>query len=258
MVRQLTFSLLLFLAVIACADDYILATGEDGTEIVYTADRMIYTNWLNTCVLWMPFPSDVGGGSYPDYSKEQNNGSQSTAGDRPTWEAGVYCFDGDTDYMTNTFDGMPSVLSNITVTFWAYPQAQSQSVHSVIMASPNNDANRINIHLIFNALTTYWDFGDVSEGGRVSIQNSTWTNVWAHYSFTAESGVGMKIYRNAIEIASTNTSSVFTKGEKTMVLGATATLIDNWHGKLDDFRIYIRALSSNEIYQIYLDAKGSH
>ena len=58
---------------------------------------------------------------------------------------------------------------------------------------------------------TYWDFGDIGAGGRVSIPNPTGTETnWTHYALVAcQSGHFMKILVNGQQVVSNATFNAF-------------------------------------------------
>ena len=78
-----------------------------------------------------------------------------------------------------------------------------------------------------------------------------WYNTMAFWTFTSQTGVGQKIYRNGVVVASDTDVSTFTKGSESLNIGARVVSGDPWKGILDDVRIYSRALSSVEIMELY-------
>lgn len=167
---------------------------------------------------------------------------------------GAYNFNGTNQYIEFTggediFGGLSS-LSNVTVSFWGRPTQVKDT--SVIMASPDTTNNRLNIHMPFPGNIIYWDFGNISTTGRLSMStfNAAWLNTWSLWTFTVESGVGMKIYRNGSVLASNATGHTFTPSSKSVLLGRAASGT-YWPGAIDDFRIYNRALSTPEIQTLF-------
>jgi len=255
MVKQLTFALLLFVAVIACADDYILATGRDGTRIVYTADRMVYTNWLSNCTFWQPFPSDVGSGSYPDYSKLANNGAQTNVAMRPVWTSGAYNFDGTNDFIvSNAGSGFSG---NVVVSMLSWFKAGSLSDYQTIVAMGNSSALEAMTITVTADGRAGMSCAGVNNGFIAS--NSVTTGTWYHIAVTKTAGAintTTKIYLNGVDTAlvspSAGTPSVTVSPVK---IGYLFVFFD---GLIDDVRIYDIVLTSNQVNQIYLDTKGAH
>ncbi len=186
-------------------------------------------NYGNTGVSCGPSPSIVNG--------KINNGRS---------------FNGSTDYISTPLNGFPASMTDITISFWANPTSTSNNNQTIfLMANADDIANRLNIHLPWGG-NIYWDFGNINSGGRMSIWfNPAWLNTMAYWTFTAQSGVGMKIYRNGTLLATTTTSSTFTKGTKTLSLGAGSYSVYYWPGIMDEVGIWNRALSQAEITSLY-------
>ena len=262
MVKQLTFSLLLFMAVIACADDYIFATGRDGTEIVYTADRMIYTNWLSDCVLWMPFPSDVGGGSYPDYSKEQNDGSQSTVTNRPTWSSGSYDFDGVSEYIDCGNDASLDVTGDYSIACWI--RVPTDITKNEVIAGRNNDGGNDGFMLRVLVAGDIAQFLHILPGkgfngiySLAAVDDGEWHCLIGIF----EEGVGSEFFIDDVSQGTDATvTTAITAYTPDFRVGAQDYEIVPRHytGEIDDVRLYNIALTSNQVNQIYLDTKGAH
>lgn len=146
-----------------------------------------------------------------------------------------------------TLNNFPTTMTDITIGFWAYPREGVDD--SIIQAATDDANNRINIHLHWGGNTIYWDFGNISSGGRLSTTfNSDWLNQWAYYTFTAKSGEGMKIYRNGILIASNATTSTFTSTGKSLIVGYHSAGY-YWNGQIDQLKIYDYARSTDQIHQ---------
>jgi len=166
---------------------------------------------------------------------------------------GAYNFNGTNQYIefTGGEDLFGSqVMSNVTVSFWARPTVLKNT--SIVVAQPDVTTNRLNVHLGWSDGLIYWDFGNYSSGGRVTATfNSAWLNTWSYYTFTAQSGVGMKIYRNGTQIGSSGTTSTFTVESKSLRVARYDGGSSYWPGMIDDLRIYNRALSTSEIQALY-------
>lgn len=168
---------------------------------------------------------------------------------------GAYNFNGSNQYIE--FGGGENLLgssslSNITVSFWARPTVAKDT--SVLQTSTDDNSNRLNIHMPFPGNLIYWDFGSINPPGhgRISASfNTAWLNTWSLYTFTVESGVGMKIYRNGSILSSSLNSSTLSLGSRSIWLGRFINNNSYWPGMIDDFRIYNRALSTSEVQTLY-------
>jgi hypothetical protein len=163
-------------------------------------------------------------------------------------------FDGANDVVADIpLTGLPASTDTISIAFWAKTDTVNDS--SVMMAEPEDGDNRLNIHLPWNdGDLIYWDFGEMKccgFPGRLSTSwDPSWTGQWAFWTFISEVGVGQKIYRNNVLIASDGDTSTFTKGTQTLEFSSTTTP-DRFHGSIDDVRIYNRALSAEEVKRLY-------
>jgi len=222
---------------------------KEGTKSVKVKSGMLEAD-SNTIGLWH---LDETGGSSAYIKDSSSNGNDGT----PTGTSvanGVYgkgrVFNGTSDYINMPLSGLASSTSTITVDFCAKIDSSSNDT-CVIGTSTDDASNRFNIHLPWGSSTIYWDFGNISSGGRLSTSfNSSWYEQWAHWAFVSESGVGQKIYRNGVLLASDSNVSTFTKGTKTFNI---AYLVGNayWAGEIDEFRLSSTARSLDEIYETY-------
>ncbi len=156
-------------------------------------------------------------------------------------------FNGVDDYENIGLSGLNSPSTEIAIEFWAKPDEAKTT--SVIIANPDDSANRINIHFPWVGNMIMWDYGDLDAGGRLTTEfQELWYNKMAHWVFI--SGInGMKIYRNGEIIAENKTHSAFTKGDKTLDIGRGLPLF--WGGFFGEIRIYNRVLSAKEVQLLH-------
>lgn len=165
---------------------------------------------------------------------------------------GAYSFNGSNAKIEFPLTNFPTSMTEITVSAWIKPT--SITSNGFLNASPDDTANRFNIHFAYTSNAIYWDFGNISSGGRLNANgsfNNAWLNDWALYTFTSSAAGGQKVYRNGTVILSSTTSSTFTKGTKVLNIGFYSASSWWWPGSVDDLRIYGRALSQGEIMTIY-------
>ncbi len=199
---------------------------------------------------------DISGTTAYDRSGQNNNG---TLYNNPSGAIGkvgqAINFNGSNQYVSAPFNGFSSGMTDVTISFWAYPRSSGTN-NALFSESTDDTSNRLLIHFPWSDNNIYWDFGNISAGGRLSVGfNPTWFNQWGFYTFTAQNGVGMKVYRNGSLLASSGSSSAFSPAGRSLYLANLQTTGVYWNGILDEVRIYNRALSSSEISQLYMMGK---
>ena len=139
-----------------------------------------------------------------------------------------------------------SADSSLTVEAWIYPT----SFGDVVWGDTGND-NWVRVN---SATETA-----VKIGGNSTV---TWNhgitftlNEWQHFAMVRASNGVMTIYRNGVaggtpSSAQTGTATFKALGQKNSG--------DYWNGKLDDFKFYNKALSTDEVTKNYKHGKGKH
>lgn len=175
------------------------------------------------------------------------NGATFTAG-----EAGLaFGFDGVNDYVQ-----VPGFLSvgpdkEVTVEFWQ--KVSSLKVQSTFSASAFVIGSVFNAHVPYSDGKVYWDFGDISAGGRLSYTPpASITGTWQHFALVAsQSGNYMRIYRNGVLEAEKAGMTPFVRTNLDLDIGGAASLGISFGGQIDELAIYNRALGLAEIQTIY-------
>ncbi|HEY1662175.1 MAG TPA: choice-of-anchor Q domain-containing protein [Verrucomicrobiae bacterium] len=159
-------------------------------------------------------------------------------------------FNGTNQYVTIPNFGTIIPTNEITMEFWAYTTAGA--VQSAFMLNPDNNNDRLNAHLNYggpasNAGNTYWDFGNISGGGRLGPVSAPANSIsnWVHYAFVAsQSGNYMSIYTNGILCATKSGMTPFVRGNYSLQIGGPGF---PYHGAVDDFRVWSTARSQAQI-----------
>ncbi len=146
-------------------------------------------------------------------------------------------FNGTNSYVRVAGFGANVPTTNVTVEFW-------QRVHTVRIASvfgleADNTANRFQAHVPYTDGIVYWDFGNSAAAGRLAYRPPvSLVGTWQHFAFVAKSPPNgfMRIYRNGVLEAQTNTASAVTASARDLVLGRFAAW--NLDGELDEFRVW--------------------
>jgi RHS repeat-associated protein len=181
------------------------------------------------------------------------NGNTGTLVNSPTWETGASCkyedclsFNGATTYVNVTSVPAISAATGITVSAWLYPT----TFHPTGYAA-DGDNNWFMSNGLFLALNQNGDpefYVSYWQAASVPLTLDAWNLV----TFSGTSG-NFHIYLNgALVLTSTQTTAGFTSGRATIggrydALYAPYT----FNGKLDDVRLYERALNTTEINELY-------
>jgi len=137
-------------------------------------------------------------------------------------------------------------MTQATVSCWV---SAAQAGYQQILEA-NSANNSFNIHYSWggSGANIYWDFGNISANGRVTIPHTT-DSGWHHWVFTA-GPKGMFIYRDGIMLVKSNYSSSYNATGLTMRIGNTGTTYP-LNGKIDDLRIYNHQLSAKDVSTLY-------
>jgi hypothetical protein len=147
-----------------------------------------------------------------------------------------------------------SLTSNYAVSLWVNPSSFVEGYTAAFELNQNTSCNS-------NPLLGFWQSGNliyhtcgninnsVSLGSFSSIQNS-----WNHYIIQLING-STQVYKNGVQITSGSISWPNIFANK-LTIGNNGNLGQAphnlpWHGKIDDFSIYNRALTLAEIQQLY-------
>lgn len=228
-------------------------------------------------MLHLPF-----NGNTVDESGNQNNAAAVGAiltSDRFGNENAAYFFDGVDDYISITNNSL-NPTTNATFSFWFSPTEDltSTSGHQIFFQSDVGGDNSGDFILSFNR-TNCFSFPSTDDGkvkcelqgdfvnnnstncsafGLTSVSSTTniWTtDEWYNISVTIKGEI-MNIYVNGIFESSHPTTSAFFREGQEIIMGRyfAPQSISAFSGKMDDVRVYNRALNENEIASIYEDA----
>src|ERR1043166_6958926 len=158
-------------------------------------------------------------------------------------------FDGTNQYISVTNFGAIAPTNEVTVEFWAYANAIAQQ--AAFMLQPDDSNNRFNAHISFNNANTYWDFGNIGAGGRLSEPNPPGTiSNWTHYAFVASfNSNSMSIYVNGVLSTSKAGMSRFVRGNYDLRIGGNISGGADYffNGPLDEFRVWNTARTASQI-----------
>ena len=211
-----------------------------------------------TPVLCMPFNGDA-----LDISGNNHHGAVTGATlttDRFGNPNSAFDFDGVDDHI-EIMDTIGTMfpLNELTIVFWARTEATGNNSPILLLANDNSD--RLNVHIHYDnsgTLSTFWDYGSIFNGGRLSIPNTTFQTSWEHYAFVvSESLDSMRVYKDGVlQGAKSNISSGLFNRARHLYIGGGISDVTNCHfnGQIDDVQIFNVALSETEVVNNFINA----
>lgn len=188
-----------------------------------------------------------------------NNGAILTA-DRFETENEAYFFDGNSNIIISKF---PMPPKEITISLWAKTDTIRKQM---VFKQLSDDTNRVaaSIHYQYSgslgdSINTFWDFANTTEGRVYDTLVNAKLNVWEHYVFIVSNSDGyMKVYLNNEEAIIDSTSAALQDSIFTLAIGGADYNLSGglyYRGSIDDFRVYNRVLSNNEIQELFNEGK---
>ena len=199
---------------------------------------------------WWKF-DEISGTTAQDSTGSGKDGAFVSA---PTWTAGYYSnalsFDGSDDYVnvTNTA-GLPYGNAPRTISFWFYSTRTPATAHGFLGYGSNAEAQLCDI-VTYSGDNTIAFHGYAMQSGWGEVPYTA--NTWTFFTFTYD-GTSTRIYTNAV-LADADTLALNTVDGGSLRMGwsiFTGAGIGPYQGKLDDVRIYNRALSATDIAELY-------
>ncbi len=173
------------------------------------------------------------------------NGNAGTLANGPTWQSGTNCkaggclnFNGTSNYVsfpTLSFEG------EFTVSVWVRFDTLLTNWHGIISGSGSRVLMRQSSHL-YMELAGSTNIGASNLG---EFQNSKWYN----FVLIRDAENGVKLYRNGSLVHSTSAAGTVNFSR----VGSQGSYY--LHGEMDEVRVYNRALSEQEVLDVYNDLK---
>jgi hypothetical protein len=187
-----------------------------------------------------------------------NNGATLTS-DRFGNANAAYSFDGTSNYATITNALLPATPSSYSINYWTYAFATMPGAGIVITDRYGSDAQcRYKYDSHINSTNQYdirmYNYTTVNEVlSPNKISNNTWILISIVYDLASST---LKLYENGVMVGSTP-SNIWNSANNPTTIGAwgagTCSPSPNtfFNGKIDDIRIYNRALTASEITSIF-------
>ncbi len=159
-------------------------------------------------------------------------------------------FDGDNDYV-EVADSTPlTFTSQITMSAWVYLNATTAGPNQVVIHK-GTATNYWRLRENFGAWQCIVNSGgDATDPGSLFATGSAASGRWQHVACTFD-GKMIHVYTDGKLHSSVAYSGSITSGAGTLRMGANASSTEDLAGKIDEPRVYNRALSGAEITQLY-------
>jgi len=198
------------------------------------------------------FGTDVADSSGNNYTAEASSSSGWNAGGK---FGGCIVFDGSTvNYVdvpqataTTMFTGIDK---EFTVSLWLWGTEQTPYRNSMMEARGPGLTRPILSHCPWENGVVYFDSGDTTDNRTsFSAAENQFYGQWNHYAYVKNANEGwMRIYVNGELMAQKlNTATKGIAGVNRFTLGNNPGYTAPWKGKMDEFRLYNRALTQAEI-----------
>ncbi len=171
-----------------------------------------------------------------------------------------YCleFSGD-DYVSIPPAAFDQLNDEITISFWNYGNPDLLPMNAYTVEGRDSNNRRVlNLHLPWSDDKVYWDCGNSGTNSydRIStaINASQYSGQWNHWAFTKNANTGeMTIFFNGTVLATQNGKNRTLGDISRFKIGGRAAneLKGDYEGKIDEFRVWDKALTQAEI-QAYM------
>jgi hypothetical protein len=187
------------------------------------------------------------GATVLDGSGNANTGSISGA----TWTTqgrygGALDFDGVNDRVSVNASTSLNLTSAMTLEAWVYPTAAQSGWRTVVQ----KQVNAYYLHASYSGGALRPTGGGVIGGGTTSSYITAPTaiavNTWSHLALTYE-GTTQRLYVNGVQVASQVRSGAIQTTANPLWIGGNSPYGEYFQGRIDDVRVYSRALSIAEI-----------
>jgi hypothetical protein len=138
--------------------------------------------------------------------------------------------------------------NEVTVSFWAQGNAEVLPLNTYLFEGlDTNNSRRLNCHFPWSDNNIYWDAGiNWGNASRIykATSNGEITADWTHWAFTKDAAAGtMNIFKNG-ELWHSGTEKIDPISIVSIFRIAQNSL---WDGKLDEFRVWKKALNQQDI-----------
>ena len=154
------------------------------------------------------------------------------------------------DFVEVPVDGVLTLDSAITISFWANGNWM-QPVNNSALEALNAEGQRVfNVHLPWSNGNVYWDCGTDGAYDRIfkAVSPDDYKGRWTHWAFTKDvNDHVMKIYKNGIPFHIGANKNKLMDGITKFKIGSNGNGNSNYEGMLDEVRIYNTSIDQETI-----------
>jgi hypothetical protein len=224
-----------------------------GADVSGGATRTFQAPFSGPAVLYLTDASGPPSGPVLAYGFEEGNGS--TVLDRSgrgntgtisgaTWTTGQFGsalqFNGSSAFVFVPDAPSLDLTSGMTLEAWVYPETSTSSWRDIIYKTP--DVYYLEGSSPVGAPATGGSFSASPLYGVASLPIRTWSHLAATYD-----GAVLRLYVNGNQVASRSQTGSIVTSSGNLTLGADSTFGQYWNGRIDEVRVYSRALTPSEI-----------
>jgi hypothetical protein len=153
-------------------------------------------------------------------------------------------FDGVNDWVTIADSPDLALPNALTLEAWIYPTVHADWRSAILKEMPAGLAYALYTSTDGSRPAAYVNAGqgDIAATGPTSLPLNTWSHVAVTYD-----GSSLRLFVNGNQVASTAMSGTVVRSASPLRLGGNSVWNEWFAGRLDDVRIYNRALSAAEI-----------
>jgi hypothetical protein len=183
-------------------------------------------NLFNGLVACYPFD-----GNANDMSGNNNNGivmGPVLTTDRFGNSNSAYLYNGVSDYI-NLGSYSNIIPSGDDFSLSVSIQTNQVKLQTILMINPDDFSDRFNAMAYYshNGLcSTFWDYGDCTNGGRLQILGTTFNSAWEHYVYIANDEDGyMEVYKNGVLQSHLSSSSHLINRNRDLRIGGAIDVV---------------------------------
>ncbi|MHC4647536.1 MAG: LamG-like jellyroll fold domain-containing protein [Planctomycetota bacterium] len=207
-------------------------------------------------ILWYRFDEEQGTTAV-DYSGHELHGDCDDAANwdpNGGWEEGCLIFDDDTAVLT-PYGTLEGINSEVTVAVWLYGMVQKEQRDNWVVDA-GGGYYYLQVKVPDGTRDVYLRAGNESNDVLIWEQAKPdgWIDSWHHFGFVKDENAGqisMYFDGQLVDSNSVVNSTLSNLARRELKIGAKLTHSSDYEGKMDEFRLYNRALTAAEVQALF-------